>query len=105
MALTMLMLTTVMLMLTTMLLLIVALAFGFSRRPWWQIGAVAILACGPLQFAPLWMGDWRSHVGLANHEPPLDMRLLILIVGWLLLCSYVGYGLGLAYSRWRRVGG
>jgi hypothetical protein len=94
-----------MLMLTTMLLLMVALAFGFSRRPWWQIGAVAIFACGPLQLAQFWMGDWRSRVGLPHHEPPLDMQLLILIVGWLLLCSYVGYVLGLAYSRWRRVGG
>lgn len=92
-----------MLMLTTMLLLIVALAFGFSRRPWWEIGAVAIFACGPLQLAPFWIGDWRSLVGIP-HEPPLDMHLLIQIVGWLLLCSYVGYALGLIYSRWRQVG-
>ena len=94
-----------MLLLTTMLLLIVSLAFGFSRRPWWEIGAVAIFACGPLQVAPFLIGDWRSRVGLPHHEPPLDMHLLVQIVGWLLLCSYIGYGLGLAYSRWRQLSG
>jgi hypothetical protein len=94
-----------MLVLTTMLLLIVALAFGFSRRPWWQIGALAIFACGPLQLARFWMDDWRSRVGLPSYEPALDLQVLIQIVGWLLLCSYVGYALGLAYSRWRQVSG
>jgi hypothetical protein len=92
-----------MLLLTTMLLLIVALAFGFSRRPWWQIGVLAILACGPLQLVPFWMDDWRSRVGLSSLEPAPDLQVLVQIGGWLLLCSYVGYALGLACSRWRQV--
>jgi len=94
-----------MLLLTTMLLLIVALAFGFSRRPWWQIGVLAICGCGPLQLAPFLMGDWRSRVGLPNLEPTPDLQVLVQIVGWLLLCSYVGYALGLVYSHLRRVSG
>lgn len=95
-----------MLLLTTMLLLVVvALAFGFSRRPWWQIGVLAICACGPLQLAPLLMGDWRSRVGLPNLEPIPDLQMLVQVAGWLLLCSYISYAVGLAYSHLRRVSG
>jgi hypothetical protein len=94
-----------MLFLTTVLLLLVALAFGFSRRPWWQIGPLAVLACGPWQFSPLWTEDWRYRVGLSAHEQSLDLKLLLLVLGWLLLCSYVGYALGILSARWWRVSG
>jgi hypothetical protein len=92
-----------MLVLTSILLLMVAFIFGFSRRPWWQVGPLALVACGPLQFAQLWTGDWRYRVGLAYHEPPLDSRQVIWIVACLLLCAYVGYALGVLCSRGRRV--
>ena len=92
-----------MLMLTTMLLLIVALAFGFSQRPWWQIGTLALIACGPLHLVQFWMDDWRARIGLASPEPVPDLQVLFQIVSWLLVCSYVGYALGLFYSRRRRV--
>jgi hypothetical protein len=94
-----------MLLSTTLLLLIVALAFGFSRRPWWQIGTLALVACGPLQLAHFWMDDWRHRVGLSHHEQSLDLQVLLQIACWLLLCSYVGYGLGLLYSRRRGLSG
>jgi hypothetical protein len=88
------------LFLTSVLLIFVAVAFGFSRRPWWQVGALALLTCGPLQFAPLWVDDWRYRVGLAHQAQSLDFQVLSLVLGWLLLCSYAGYGLGVLSARW-----
>jgi hypothetical protein len=90
------------LLLTTILLVMVALVFGFSRRPWWQIGILAVFACGPLQFAHFWMDDWRHRVGLSAHEQSMDLQVLFQIIGWLLLCSYVGYALGFL-ARTRRL--
>jgi hypothetical protein len=93
-----------MLLLATMLpLLIVAMAFGFARRPWWQIGVLAVLVCGPLQVANLLTDDWRYQVGLARHEQPVDLQMPVMIVATLLLCSYLGYALGLLYARRRAI--
>lgn len=92
-----------MLVLTNVLLLMVAFMFGLSRRPWWQVGPLALLACGPLQFAQFWTGDWRYSVGLPYHEPSLDSQQVVWIVGGLLICAYVGYGLGMVWSHWRRI--
>ena len=89
---------------TMLLLLIVALAFGFSRRPWWQIGLVALLGCGPLQLATLWTDGWRQQLGL-SHGPKLDLNMSVQIVALLLFCSYSGYLLGLLYARWRGIDG
>ena len=92
-----------MLLLTNILLLMVAFIFGFSRRPWWQVGPLALLACGPLQFAQFWMGDWRYGAGLPYHQPPLDSHQVIWIVGCLLFFAYVGYALGVLISRRHRI--
>lgn len=91
-----------MLLLTNMLLLGVAFMFGVARRPWWQIGLLAIVACAPLQFAQFWVGDWRYGVGLSYHEQTLESQI-VWIVGYLLCFTYVGYALGVLYSRWRRI--
>lgn len=92
-----------MLLLTNVLLLMAAFIFGFSRRPWWQVGPLALVACGPLQFAQFWTGDWRYGVGVPFQEPSLDHRQVIWIVGTLLFCAYAGYALGVLYSLRRRV--
>jgi len=92
-----------MLLLTSILLLIAAFIFGFSRRPWWLVGPLALVACGPFQFAQFWTGDWRYRVGLSYHQPPLDSHLVVWIVGWLLVSAYAGYAFGMLCSRWRRV--
>jgi hypothetical protein len=87
-----------MLVLTSILLLMVAFVFGFSRRPWWQVGPLALVACGPLQFAQFWTGNWRYGVGLP-YEPALDSRQVVWIVGCLLFWAYVGYALGVVFAR------
>jgi hypothetical protein len=91
-----------MLLLTNILLLGVAFVFGFARRPWWQVGVVAFVANAPVQFVQFWMGDWRYRVGLSYHEQSLGSQELIWIVGSILCFTYVGYALGILYSRWRR---
>jgi hypothetical protein len=92
-----------MLLLTNILLLIAAFIFGFSRRPWWLVGPLALVACAPLQFVPFWTSDWRYRVGLSYHEPALDSHLVIWIVGCLLVSAYAGYAFGMLCARWRRV--
>lgn len=94
-----------MLLLTTVLVLLVSWVFGFARKPWWQVGPLAAIACGPTQLAPLWFDDWRFRVGLSSQEQMIDMQALFLVFGWLLVCSYVGYALGVISSRWWRVSG
>jgi hypothetical protein len=91
-----------MLLLTSMLLLIVASLFGFSRRPWWQIGALALLATGPLLLTYFWMDDWRYRVGVSQGEQLLDAQQIVWVAGWLIFSSYAGYALGLMYSHWGR---
>jgi hypothetical protein len=93
-----------MLLLTNMLLLlVVAFMFGFSHRPWWQVGPLALLACGPLQFVQFLTGDWRHQVGLPYNEQSLDFQAIVWVAGSLLLCSYAGYAVGMLYSRWRGI--
>ena len=89
-----------MLLLTTPLLLIVALWFGFSRQPLWQIGTLALYTSGLLLAAQFYMDDWRYQVGLSHHEMQWDGWMIMAIVGSLLLSAYGGYALGLLYSRW-----
>jgi hypothetical protein len=88
-----------MLLVTIPLLLIVALSFGFSRRPWWQIGTLALFTSGLLLATQFYMDDWRHQVGLSHRELQLDRWVIIGIVGSLLLSAYGGYALGLLYSR------
>jgi hypothetical protein len=92
-----------MLVLTNILLLMAALMFGMARRPWWQIGLLALVTCGPPQLAQFWAGDWRYGVGLPYHEESLNAHVVGWIVGWLLFFAYGGYALGFLYSRWRRI--
>ena len=89
------------LLLTIPLLLIVALWFGFSRQPLWQIGTLALYTSGLLLAAQFYIDDWRYQVGLSNYELPLDRWVIIGIVGSLLFSAYGGYVLGFLYSRWR----
>jgi hypothetical protein len=84
-------------LLTTILLLMVGMVLGLARRPWWEIGALALLACGGLQLARLWMADWRDQVGLPHDESFVEPQA----IGWVLLAAYASYTLGLLYSRWR----
>jgi hypothetical protein len=88
-----------MLVLTTILLLLLGIALGLARRPWWEIGALTLLAAVFLRATELWMGDWRRQVGLPDDEHLFEP----LAVVWLLVAvsSYVCYGLALLYSRWR----
>jgi hypothetical protein len=53
----------------------------------------------------LWFDDWRFRVGLSSQEQMIDMQALFLVFGWLLVCSYLGYALGVISSRWWRVSG
>jgi hypothetical protein len=94
-----------MLLLTTVLVLLVAFVLGLARKPWWQVGPLAAIACGPTHVAPLWLDDWRYRVGLSSQEQMIDMQALFLILGWFLLCTYLGYALGFLSSRWWRVSG
>jgi hypothetical protein len=94
-----------MLLLTTVLVLLVAFVLGLARKPWWQVGPLAAIACGPTHVAPLWLDDWRYRVGLSSQEQMFDMQALFLVLGWFLLCSYLGYALGFLSSRWWRVSG
>lgn len=89
-----------MLLLTIPLLWIVALSFGFSRRPWWQIGTLALFASGLLLAAQFYIDEWRYQVGLSHRELQLD-RWVAIGIGSLLLSAYGGYVLGFLYSRWR----
>jgi hypothetical protein len=91
-----------MLLLTNVLLLIVALMFGIARRPWWQIGLLALVTCGPPQFAQFWMGDWRYGVGMPDYAHAPDPRAVVWITAGLLFFAYMGYALGILYSRWRQ---
>jgi hypothetical protein len=90
------------LLVTNLLLLMVAFMFGSSRRPWWQIGLLALVICGPLRFAEFWVSGWRYQVALPYHQS-LNSEVIVWIVGSLLLYAYVGYALGLLYSRRRRL--
>ena len=92
-----------MLLLTNILLLMVAFIFGFSRRPWWQVGPLALVACGPFQFAQFWTGNWRYGAGLPYHDTPLDSHQVFWIVTCLLFFAYMGYALGILFSHRRRV--
>ena len=77
--------------------------FGIARRPWWQIGVLALVVCVPPQLAQFWAGDWRDGLGLPYHEESLNVHVVAWIVGWLLFFAYMGYALGFFYSRWRRI--
>ena len=90
-----------MLLLTIPLLLIVALWFGFSRQPLWQIGTLALYTSGLLLAAQFYIDGWRYQVGLPHYELPLDRWVIVGIVGSLLFSAYGGYVLGFLYSRWR----
>ena len=88
-----------MFLLTNVLLLIGAFVFGFSRRPWWLVGPLALVACGPLQLAHFWASDWRYRLGLPHQEPLLDPQQAFWILGSLLFFAYVGYAAGVLCSR------
>ena len=92
-----------MLLLTIPSLLIVALWFGFSRQPLWQLGTLALYSSGLLLAAQFYIDDWRYQVGLSHYEMPLDRWVIIRTVGSLLVSAYGGYALGLLYSRWRLI--
>src|SRR5512145_1705597 len=86
-----------MLVLTAILLLLLGVALGLARRPWWEIGVLALLSCGILQATESWMGDWRRQVGLHADEHLFEPQA----VAWLLVGvgTYVCYGLAFLYSR------
>jgi hypothetical protein len=90
------------LLVTNLLLLMVAFMFGSSRRPWWQIGLLALVICGPLRFAEFWVSGWRYQVALPYHQS-LNSEVIVWIVGSLLLFAYVGYALGFLYSCQRQL--
>jgi hypothetical protein len=86
-----------MVLLTSILLMLVGATLGLARRSWWEIGVLALLACGSLQVVYLLLGDWRDELGLPHHERLLDP----MIVTWLLAGPYTSYGLAFLYARWR----
>lgn len=86
-----------MLVLTTVLLLMLGIALGLARRPWWEIGVLALLACALLSVTESWMGHWRRQVGLPDAEHLFEPQAM----SWLLVAvaSYACYGLAFLYSR------
>jgi len=88
-----------MLVLTAILLQLLGVALGVARRPWWEIGALTLLAWALLQATEFWMGYWRRQAGLPDDDHIFEPQAMV----WLLVSvgSYVCYGLAFLYSRRR----
>jgi hypothetical protein len=77
--------------------MLIGATLGLARRAWWEIGALALLACGSLQLVYLQVSDWRGELGLPHHDRLFDP----MATGWLLVGAYTSYALALLYARWR----